>query len=371
MITTARNATLEDLTGMLRFQEARKLDMVVPGRALTSAGGDLFVAGADVMIEEDGVTDPNGSYKPTAVCDEGLADKLGIPIGYLRKLRNEHVDLYDENINGWLDKKAGNHYLLRTFRNMADDEGVARAFLSDRFGLGMDNFDMLVSALDGIRAAGVETRIDGADLSERRMVVRIVCEEIKAYSSVLMRGYRSPFTGATGEDNPTVFAGLQLSNSETGDGAWTITPRLVFEICNNGATITKDVIRSVHLGGRLEAGVIKWSEQTQRQAAELVRSKTTDAVRTFLDADYVTRALAGLEEKAEVPVETDKEVRVIVKQAKYTEEQADGILAHFMRQGQMTRGGIFNAATAYAQTVEDPDAAFEVEQNAGRLLGVS
>lgn len=370
MITTARNATLEDLTSILREQDARKIDMVLPAKALTAADGNLHVHGADPLVEDDGVTLVDGMYHPTSVCDEGLADKLGIPIGYLRKLRSEHVDLYDANVNGWLDKKSGNHYLLRAFRSMGSEDGVARAFLSDRFGLGMDNFDMLVSALDGVRAAGVEVRIDGADLSERRMVVRLVCEEIKAYSSVLMRGYRSPFTGMTGEDNPTVFAGLQFSNSETGDGAWTVAPRLVFKICNNGATITKDVIRSVHLGGRLEAGVIKWSEQTQRQAAELVRSKTADAVRTFLDVDYVTRALAGLEEKAEVPVETDKEVRVIVKQAKYTEEQADGILAHFMRQGQMTRGGIFNAATAYAQTVEDPDAAFEVEQNAGRLLGV-
>lgn len=370
MIQTARNATLEDLTAILREQDARKLDMVVHGKNLHSASGNLIVTGAEAVIDEDGVTDPNGRYLPTAICDEGVSDKLGIPIGYLRRMRSEHIELLDSNVNGWLGKREGDAFLLRTYRSMADEEGVARAFLSDRFGLGMDNFDMLLAALDGVRQAGVEVRIDGADLSERRMTFRIVCEEIKAYSKVLMHGYTSPFSGARGEENPTVFAGLQFSNSETGDGAWTITPRLVFEICNNGGTITKDVVRSVHLGSRLEPGIIRWSAETQAKSVDLIRSKTTDAVRSFLDVDYVTRALAGLEERADEPVTTDKEVRVIVKQAKFTEEQADGILSHFMRQGQMTRGGIFNATTAYVQTVEDPDAAFEIEQRAPVLLGL-
>jgi len=31
-----------------------------------------------------------------------MADKLGIPVAYLRRLRAEHLALYDANVNGWL-----------------------------------------------------------------------------------------------------------------------------------------------------------------------------------------------------------------------------------------------------------------------------
>ena len=56
----------------------------------------------------------------------------------------------------------------------------------------------------------------------------------------LLAGYRTPFTGAAGADNPVVFAGFVITNSETGCGAFTLTPRLVVQVCRNGMTITRD-----------------------------------------------------------------------------------------------------------------------------------
>ena len=58
-----------------------------------------------------------------------------------------------------------------------------------------------------------------------------------------------------------VFAGFVITNSETGCGAFTLTPRLVVQVCRNGMTITRDAIRAVHLGERLDEGVVTWSEQ--------------------------------------------------------------------------------------------------------------
>jgi hypothetical protein len=48
-----------------------------------------------------------------------------------------------------------------------------------------------------------------------------------------------------------VFAGFVISNSETGCGAFTLTPRLIVQVCRNGMTIIKDAIRAVHLGSGL------------------------------------------------------------------------------------------------------------------------
>jgi hypothetical protein len=47
--------------------------------------------------------DDAGSYRPTAVFDEGVADKLGIPVAYLRRMREaDLLSLYDRTLNGWL-----------------------------------------------------------------------------------------------------------------------------------------------------------------------------------------------------------------------------------------------------------------------------
>jgi hypothetical protein len=54
-----------------------------------------------------------------------MADKLGIPIGYLRRLREEHLGLYDANVNGWLEHQPGRRLLIRTLRGEEGD-GIAR-----------------------------------------------------------------------------------------------------------------------------------------------------------------------------------------------------------------------------------------------------
>ena len=110
------------------------------------------------------------------------------------------------------------------------------------------------------------------------MYVRVVCEQVAVLAPALLAGYRSPFTGASGADNPVVFAGFVITNSETGCGAFTLTPRLVVQVCRNGMTITRDALRAVHLGERLEEGMVTWSGNTRDKTLALITAKTTDAV---------------------------------------------------------------------------------------------
>ena len=276
----ARHATLEDLAALLRDQQARKVDVVAPAAAIRAQGARLVVDGTEPVLGPDGVTATAGSYAPTDVCDQGIADKLGIPAAYLRKMREQKPDLYDANVNGWL---AGDdrRFLLRCLRG-ENGMGAARAFLSDGYKI-IDNLDVLLAALDGVRQAGMPVRVDGCDLTERRMYVRIVCEQVRVLAPALLAGYRSPFTGAAGADNPVVFSGFMITNSETGCGAFSLVPRLVVQVCDNGMTITKDAMRAVHLGERLDEGVVTWSGNTLDKTLALITAKTTDAVTAFLD----------------------------------------------------------------------------------------
>lgn len=385
METNTRNASLADLAELLTEQQARKIDVVAPASKLRSENGHLVIEGADPIIEDDGVTDPNGAYLPTRVADEGVADKLGIPLPYVRKMRESRGDLYDANVNGWLHGAANvrpgastvyavdgpdpdpRSFLIRCFRGDGGP-GIARAFLSDSYKV-IDNLDALTAALDGIRQSGVEINVTGCDLTDRRMYVRVTAPAVQALAPALLERYRSPFSGAAGADNPTVFAGLVLSNSETGGGAFTIVPRLTVEVCSNGMTMTKDAVRAIHLGEKLDEGVIRWSEDTQKKNLELITAKARDAVATFLDVDYMTATIRRLEETAGTPVsDAPAVIEAVSKKLAFSKEQTAGILDHFIKGADLTAGGVMHAVTSFAQTVVDADAAADLEASGVRAM---
>lgn len=367
----ARNATLTDLAALLRDQQARKVNVVAPAAAIRAEGARLVVADTAPVLGLDGVTMTTGTYTPTEVCDQGVADKLGIPAAYLRRLREHKPGLYDANVNAWLDGD-GRRFLLRCLRpDSGEGPGAMRAFLSDGYKI-IDNLDVLLAVLDGVRQAGAPVQVDGCDLTEQRMYVRVVCEQVRVLAPALLAGYRSPFTGATGADNPVVFAGFVITNSETGCGAFTLTPRLVVQVCRNGLTLTRDAMRSVHLGERLEEGMVTWSDNTRDKTLALITAKTSDAVAAYLDPGYVERALRAIEKDAGRPVEDPQEaIRVVSQRLRFTDAQQNDILAHFIRGGDVTAGGVMHAITSAAQAQADADAAHEMESAALRALEVA
>jgi hypothetical protein len=369
--TGARNATLADLAALLRDQQARKVDIVAPASTIRARHGQLTIEGTEATLSAAGVTMKAGSYLPTGVCDQGLADKLGIPAQYLRRMREQRPALYDANVNGWL---AGDSrkFLVRCLRPSAGaGPGAARAFLSDGYKR-IDNLDVLLAALDGVRAAGVPVEVDGCDLTERRMYVRVVCEQVRTLARALLADYRSPFTGASGADNPVIFAGFVISNSETGCGAFTLTPRLVVQVCRNGLTMTNDSIRAVHLGERLDEGVVTWSGNTLDKTLALITARTTDAVATFLEPGYAERVVRAVTAQAGHQLSDPQEaVAVVSQRLRFTDAQQADIMASFVRGGDLTAGGILHAVTSAAQSQPDADTAHEMESAGLRALEIA
>jgi hypothetical protein len=385
--TTARNATLADLAELLTEQNGRKVDIVAPASKIRSLGGNFVIEGTESILSAEGVTQTDGTYRPTTVCDEGVASKLGIPLAYVRKLREERPDLYDANVNGWLrgarmperlsiegerawrDSHPADprSFMVRCFRGDGDGPGVARAFLSDSYKV-IDNLDALTAALAGVRQAGANISVTGCDLTDRRMYVRIEAPEVTALAPTLLENYRSPFSGQSGRDLPVVSAGLVISNSETGGGAFTIVPRFVVKVCSNGMTITKDALRAVHLGGKMDEGVIQWSAETEQKQLDLITSKAKDAVATFLNVDYMERVIRSIEATAATPLTDSVKVIESVGSKLFTKEQTAGVLDHFIKGGDVSAGGVLHAVTSFAQTIDDADVASDLEANALRAM---
>lgn len=391
--TTLRSVPLDVLVGVLREQNDVRYDVVVPAAALRYENGHLIVAdGAARFVDGPdglGMTNADAILAPTDIMEDGIADRLGIPRGYLRRMRETgqrviiedgpdvaiDASLLDANVNAWLQAQAaqGKRFLVRAFRRDDPDEvGIGRAFLSNKFGLGMDNLDVIMAALRGARAAGADTStltVVG-DLSERNMRVIIDAPEIAALAPEALRSrYRDPRTGRTGADYPLVNAGIALGNSETGGGAMTATPRLTFQVCKNGMTRTIDAVRAVHIGGRLDDGIIRWSEETHQANVELVTAKTRDAIATFLNVDYVKKVMAEIDEAYETPIsDAAGTIERVSRKHLFSEEEQASILDAFIKGGDLTAGGVMQAVTYAAQDVENPDRASELEDVALDVL---
>jgi hypothetical protein len=375
LVAPVRNATLQDLADMLNAQDAAKLDVNFPVVNLRMENGVARLAGLSVF--EDAL------YLPTAIADGHIADKLGIPGAYLKKLRAERTDLYDANVNGWVHglenvaRPDGRSMTFRLFQGEPGTQGVLRAVLSDKYGI-IDNLDVLVAALQGVKDAGITTEILSCDLTENKMMVKIAAPEIFVNAPELLNGYRSPFQGANlpewarkkfGVDGNGVFAGLVLTNSETGGGAFTLVPRIGVLSCMNGMMRTKDAIRRVHIGTKWDEGEIQWTDEVYKRTLDLITAKTKVAVQNFLSEEYLTKTVDDISGKAATPVENAADaIQVVTKQVGFTDTQRDGILDHFIKGGQMTAGGIMQAVTSFAQELEDADVAFEMEAAATKVL---
>jgi hypothetical protein len=371
--TEVRNASLQDAMTMLTEQAPHKCDVVLPFSALRADGGHIEVDGIEVVLSEDGVTDPNGLYLPTVVGDESIASRLGVPTQYMRRLREpSNIELWDENVNHWLRREPSRKVLVRLFTPTEDTEpGIFRSMSSDRFKM-LDNLDTVLAILDGLRQGGVEFRVGGFDITERKLRLTVEAPAIRVAAETLLKGYRSPFTGNTAADMPFIHAGFAFTNSETGNGSLSLSPRAVVEVCTNGMTRNVDLFRAVHLGGRMDEGVVRWADDTQEKSLRLVTAQVRDTVQAFCSEDYLTEWVAALEEKAGVPVANpEKAIKVIARRAGFSETEAQGILSHFISGGQPTAGGFMQATTSFAQTIESPERAVEVEESGEKVLSIA
>lgn len=369
--TELRNATIGELRDLLAEQYEQRKDVIQVAAGIRAEGGRLIISGATQQLQwGDGVTTADGIYDPTAICDEGIAEKLDIPLAYVRRMRATHPALWDANVNGWLEREPRRKFLVRTFPGRDDNPGIARAFLSDKYQI-IDNYDVLTAALHGIRAAGVGVDILGCDLTERKMHVRAVARDLSQAAPQLLHSYKAP-NGNRGADNPMVAMGFRLTNSELGSGAFQISPYAVIEVCTNGMTINADAMRVVHIGAGKDVGTIQWSADTNGKHLDLITSKTRDAVQAFLQPRYLADFIQGITDQAATPIrDPENTITTVCKRLKFTEEQRRDIFADFIGGGDVTAGGVMQAVTSVSQRQTSGDTAADMEAHALEALALA
>ncbi len=380
---TMTRGDIADMQQLLTEQRTRRLDVVTGADALSYVHGQLRVQTSEQAITEDGVTAISGLYRPSRQFDNTFSAKLGMPGGVARKWREENrLELLDFAVNNYLhgsqdtirgyDSPAyGENLMLRLFTGIDGGGGIARAALSDKY-KPVDNLDVLVSALQGIEAAGVPVEIGRCDVTSDRMYVQVKAPSVAVLAPELLKGYRSPYTGAVADENPVVFAGFVISNAELGDGALRIVPRITVKVCDNGMTWSADALRAIHLGTKHSEGIVTYAADTVEKELELVKLRVRDAVATFLNADYVTAKVRELEEQAGIEITRPEEtIRQVVAATAIPQALADDVLNRFIKGAQGTAGGVAQAVTAVAQDQDDADLAYELEDKAGAVLAAA
>ena len=174
---TIEISPLAKLVEELNYQNKIKEDLVVMSDDIRySALNDILYIGSE-------------QYRITDHTHDQISEKLVIPRAYYRRMKLENPNLLQTNINSWMSLKEKTKYLLRTFKYKEEGiQNVCRAMLSNKYAV-LDNFDVLLGALEAIKKTGIHVEILKAEITEKRMYLHIVAPEIHIQATELLDGY--------------------------------------------------------------------------------------------------------------------------------------------------------------------------------------
>lgn len=373
----ARNAPIADLIRILEGQKARKRDIVVPATHIGMEHGNIriddmpeqsflgdLLRGTGVRASETaGEAQPGQlTFSVLSAAHGDVCDRLGIPKKFYDRLLGGHPDLLDHMVSTLFGRSGGNHF-VRTFMD-EDTTGVVRAILSDRYRV-IDHFDVLYTSLKAIKASGIACKVESCDLSDRRMRVRFYRPDAEIEARELLAKYRSPRPGMDGGlMDMNIFTGFQITNSETGDGRFSITPRFIVKACRNGYIMRAEAIEQTHLGGQMQTGVIEWSEETRTREMDLILAQVRDAVTSFLAPSFLQAKIDYLTQSNRLLTRPTDATDNVVKFLQLTEWERDALLTHFTGGADTTAWGLAQAVTALAYDMESVERAEELEMGA-------
>lgn len=305
-----------------------QLEMIASDNALALSGQDHFT-----------VTD---------LCHEQIAERMGIPIKYYKRMRDEAPQLLDWNVNHWFSEQPKTQ-LVRTLG------GNARAFLSDRYQR-IDNDEVartvlpILQEIEGLQVASCE-------ITETRMYIKAT----------------TPRIAGEVKKGDVVQAGIAISNSEVGAGAVTIAPLVFRLVCTNGMILPDSKLRAAHIGARADKSDSVYemlSDETRAADDRAILLKVRDVTRASMTSEFFQGALERMQSAAGQPI-TGKPVKVVevaTKRFGLLESESESVLEHLFRDGDLSKWGLVNAVTRTAEDVKSYDRATELEALGGRIL---
>lgn len=312
---------------------------------------DYLPRTSKMRMEDDGKTievADVGTFKATNLFHGQLAARLGIPKKYY-DYAAQVPGLRAANVNRLFQHKDER----RMVRTLDQD---ARAFLSDRY-RPIDHLFVMEPFMEVLtdyrKKRGGEFSIRSTSLTENRLYVEIMFPNIEGEIV------------STGRGNEKVNAGIALTNSEVGLGAFDVRSFIWWQWCSNGA-IANSYIRKYHTGRKVgddEEDYNIYSDRTIQKELEAFQSRLHDIFEHALTEDAFDDVVRKIQKITDDKVEKPQTmIRNVTKRFQLTEEHGERILNNMITEGNMNRYGLMNGITRLAQEVEDADQGFELEK---------
>ena len=345
-----KQATFTDLKQNLEFLKQCRVDLIVDSAEVEC----LTPMGIQTPYIEDAITDagvgmPAREWELTPHAFRQWCAKFGVPSKYLSSLAEwggplEYQQLSMDIMRNHM-KVDNKRILIRGLQY--EDEYICRAVLSPSYSF-IENFDVITAVFQGLKTVkedhGIDFEPGPASISDTHLRARINMPQLQTVSEALLKDYVSPFTKNRGIDNPVVFMGIEIRNSEVGSGSFTLVPSVIVQVCNNGMTLTKDIFRKVHLGSAMESGEV--SQRTMQATMELITSQTVDKVREIANPEFLETKVKELEG---LKVDVKPVVVQSYLQGAFDDQLADDIFNDFILGGDTTAFGVAQAITSVSQ----------------------
>lgn len=291
------------------------------------------------------VNDTNGGTFPIRpMTHRHVSTYLKIPADYYDRMIEKQPELLVSNVNTWF----GSMQDRRMVRTLAGD---ARAILSPSYQR-IEHEEIarvvlpIIMALPGVQIVSCE-------ITERRLYIHFVVPTIQGE---VKRG-------------DIVQVGGIISNSETGDGAVSVSGLIWRLMCLNGLK-TSDAYRRAHIGAKQAELEQVWADDTRRADDNAVLLKVRDMVTSIVDETNFRKNLAKLQDlnNGTITGNPEKATEVLAKKLAFTEGEKGGFLRSLIEGGDLSRWGIVNAVTHQAHSATSYDRAVEFEALGGKLV---
>jgi len=296
---------------------------------------------------------PTGRYTISKLALTQLATKMNIPSGYLWSLAQgdeEHKALVAKTLNDHLLWTPKERALIRTVGT------EVRGILSDHYRR-LNSQTILLAFIEMIVNQGAAVA-DGFMDDSKLWVEALIPEPIDIPTSK---------NGIV-----TIAFGARISSSDYGEGALDLRAFFMQGACLNGM-VTNSVMNQIHLGARLPENLYL-SEETYRKDTDTQASAVKDLTKALLSREAIMEKVDQIQRAASIEVNPADELRQMLKAARLTKADVNGIEALMMRnsledglQGESTLWKLSQGITALAREAE-PRRAREMQEIAGELL---
>ena len=278
-----------------------------------------------------------------------FAELMKVPVQFYQRMQKDHPDLLSNTLNELL-KREPSRRMVRTL------DSTVRAVVSDKF-RAMDNFD-LANAVLPVLGEIPDMRVESTQFSDTRFYIKAVF----------------PKTEGEIKRGDVVQAGIVISNSEVGAGSLSVQPLVFRLVCLNGMIASDFGQKRYHVGRRAagdsEAAFELFSDRTKELDDAALWSKVQDTVRGVAKPEVFESIINKLRETTQQPIEgaVEEVVKATASRFGYSEATQQGVLAHLIQGGDLSRWGLANAITRQSQDEVSYDQATQMEADGGTLV---